>query len=157
MEQEVVVNNNPTISDKIARVVNVLKESSMSRFQVIGHLIEANYDKKEIEGYCAMGALGCEIGLIDWTNQSAESGDVMHAYGLRDYLARKAEAKLPKCPYCHNIDVEYDRISDLVIHLNDQHYVTFRGIADALENIDEKLFQDFNVDELEEQEHYEEE
>ncbi len=146
MEQEIV--EKPTIADKIAHIVHVLVDSQKSRFQVTGKFVAINFEEHRITGYCAMGALGCEIGYIDMENHSADTSDIMQAYGIGDRLVESEAADLPICPHC-NIQEGYSCISDLVIHLNDRHDLTFAGIAGIIDNIDLSLFRDVDTDSLE--------
>ena len=131
------------------KMSEVLIKSQQTRKQIIGNLINAEAKTiAEIEAYCAMGALACEKGLFkeNYTKetnyhwlQNPTYTDIIRAYDVEPRM------DLVQCGTCSENEGEddeytddehgFDCISDYIIHLNDEHSMTFEDIGKELEDL----------------------
>jgi len=113
------------------KMSEVLIESQKTRKQITGTLVR-NYDKDgKPEDYCALGALGCEAGLIINEEQLEKSTS-----SARDFYNTIVEAygadptTIMECPnHGYNYSIS---LSGVIFHLNDQHSWTFEQIGNWL-------------------------
>lgn len=62
------------------KMSQVLIESQETRRQIIGNLVRLR--NGEIESYCALGALGCEAGLITSKGNNVDYNLILKSYGV---------------------------------------------------------------------------
>lgn len=127
------------------KMSEVLIKSQQTRKQIIGRLVNANaHTVAEIIEYCAMGALACEKGLFkeEYTEENdyhwlknPTYTDIIRAYGVEPRM------DFVQCGTCSDDDglnedeQRFDTISDYIIHLNDEHDMTFEEIGKELESL----------------------
>ncbi len=107
-------------------LVQVLRESQKTRKQITKMYVKFDPFKKEIKGYCAMGALFCESDNVESGSITCGDSALFQCYGI-DYDSTKRYI----CPSC-GIERE---LASFIIHLNDHHECTFEEIANVLENV----------------------
>lgn len=118
------------------KIGQVLIDSQETRKQILGDLVHRKTDDHlltyVIDGYCALGALGCEAGLITNANPSANYAQIIFAYGLHNLMKKKIR-----------LDTGYSRrtfdtISGLIVYLNDHKKLSFKQIGRKLLNWQKK-------------------
>lgn len=132
------------------KISDVLKQSQLTRKQTKGQLI--NYNARtisEIEQYCALGALACEKNLFvqEYTEEDGTPyliqpvpRQILRAYDIIDEVEEKI-----MCDHCGGVfDDEYSDddgyfktayLSQLIIHFNDIHEMSFEEIGNELEDM----------------------
>lgn len=122
-------------------IVEVLRESITTREQIFGDLFfwESIKGENQITGYCALGALACEIGMgTEHEDDPPTYAEIVeNGYGISNRLKKAIE-----CPLHRNDDTderqcsqEFSRLTEMIPHLNDFHKQSFGELAKILDKL----------------------
>lgn len=132
------------------KLSQVLIESQTTRKQIQGSMVDIAATKiSEIVGYCAMGALYCESGLLQDSKDKGrivyptEKAMIEYFMGEGGYSAVQVPVD---CNFCKDVTDPlrtYNRarqfstgwITSYMIHMNDFHKMTFEQIGKELERL----------------------
>ena len=117
------------------KIGQVLIDSERTRVQTTGRLTRLN-NKHEIESYCALGALGCEVNILTKETPIVSNyATILLAYGLDSQLKKSVKSQ-------HSLDDksknEYDDLDDLIVHYNDSLHWSFKKIGMKLLNLQKR-------------------
>ena len=129
------------------KISQVLIESQTTRKQVIGSLFAHAKKIKEIQSYCAMGALMCESELlIDSDNRDDPRIQFPSDSVIIDHFAGKGSnyfKRIVICQFCKDGKDGFSKrnphqpasVGSYIIHLNDNHQKTFEEIGKEMEKL----------------------
>ena len=119
------------ISNK--KISQALIDSHDTRPQIYGSLIMRNPETREVEKYCAIGALACEAGLVgeDFETNYHNYNLILKEYGIKS--PERTYVEMPK-----GQDEGQYLLSSAIWHLNDHYKWNFKKIGKWLARLEKK-------------------
>ena len=108
------------------KLSQILIESQTKRKQNFECLV--GRDDGKIESYCAIGAIGCELGIITNEDYAHTTGSVIIKSFEQLEISRGKDIPCPICDSKRDLGL-------LIVHMNDGHQQTFEQIGKYLEGL----------------------